>query len=428
MPFLTLEDPNARIKGSRDPLGAQPVWSRFARHVVTNLTGAANSVRNFSVPLLGRYYAQRLIERGAVTPEHAVDVVLRMEQMGAYARYKGHGVTDDIRGIERVKRFEEENRGRVYIETARRGLILSDQRIYGLWGLYTVSARASGLIPEGPAGVTEGARKLIEEEYLPHLRRIESRLMTLLAEGGRLDVRGKDPVFLALCEILPESYTPREVEFYARTLRDGLDVEEGGNGGRQRLFAQLLVDHTDLRGAITREEVVALAEAAEKRDERLGESLRRILHLESLLAPADALFDFVLAQHGQRTEEVVEALRHHWGSSVPNLDSSAFDQLLAEIRGAATDEQAAAMRHCHAALASGKYDESIRAVIAWNAEVMKTRSAAPWVRISERNTIDVRYRGAEHLLPEEDELSTLWRNQYFFDSLKKITRQLRNVA
>lgn len=428
MPFLTLEDPNARIRGSRDPLGTQPVWSRFARHVVTNLTGAANSVRNFSILLLGRYYAERLIERGDVSPEHALGVVLRMEQMGAYARYKGHGVTNDIRGIERVKRFEEENRGRVYIETGRRGLILSDQRIYGIWGLYTVSARASGLVPEGPAGVTESARKLIEGEYLPHLRAAESRLMTLLVRGGRLDVRGKDPVFLALCRILPESYTPREVEFYARTLRDGLDVQEGGNGGRQALFAQLLVDHTNLEGPLTREEVVTLAEAAKKRDEQLGRSLRRIVHLESLLAPADALFDFVLAQHGRRTEEVAEILRQHWGPRVPNLDPDAFGQLLAEIRIAATAEQTAAMRRCHSALGAGKYDEAIPAVIAWNAEVMKARSSAPWVRVSERNTIDVRYRGAEHLLPEEDELPTLWRNQYFFDSLKKITRQLRNGA
>ena len=27
--FLTLEDPNAKIKGSRDPLGAQPLWASF---------------------------------------------------------------------------------------------------------------------------------------------------------------------------------------------------------------------------------------------------------------------------------------------------------------------------------------------------------------------------------------------------------------
>jgi len=86
------------------------------------------------------------------------------------------------------------------------------------------------------------------------------------------------------------------------------------------------------------------------------------------------------------------------------------------------------MKQCQVALTSGKYDEAIRASIAWNTEVMKGRKSAPWVRISARSQIDVRYRGAERLLPEEDELPTLWRNQYFFDSLKKITRQLRNVA
>ena len=36
--FLTLEDPRANVQGSRDPLGLQPIWSRFGREVVTNLT------------------------------------------------------------------------------------------------------------------------------------------------------------------------------------------------------------------------------------------------------------------------------------------------------------------------------------------------------------------------------------------------------
>jgi hypothetical protein len=428
MPFLTLEDPNARIKGSRDPLGAQPVWAAFARHVVTNLTGAANSVRAFSILLLGRYYAQRLIENGSVAPEHALDVVLRMEQIGAYARFKGHGVTDDIRGIERVKRFEEENGGRVYIETGRRGLILSDQRIYGIWGLFTVSARVSGLIPDGPAGVTDRACDLIEAAYLPHLRAVEAPLLKLLARGGRLEVRGRDPLFAAICRVLPESYTAREAEFYGRTLRDGLEVQEGANGGRQALFSRLLRQHTRLTRPVTREEVVSLAEGAEKEDRRLGDTLRRIIHLESLLAPADALFDYLLTRDGQRPEAVSEDLLDHWGPEVPNLDSSAFDALTTEIESASTPKQAMAMRQCQIALRSGKYDSAIRAVIEWNTEVMKRRESAPWVRVSDRNRIEVRYRGAEHLLLEQDELPTLWRNQYFFDSLKKVTRQLGNVA
>ena len=48
--FLTLEDPNAKIKGSRDPLGAQPIWASFGRHVVTNLTMQTNSARGVHDP------------------------------------------------------------------------------------------------------------------------------------------------------------------------------------------------------------------------------------------------------------------------------------------------------------------------------------------------------------------------------------------
>ncbi len=134
MPFLTLEDPNAKIKGSRDPLGAQPIWIAFARHVVTNVTAAASSVRGFTILLLARHLGARLIEDGVVPQEEMLDVFLRMEQLGAYARHVGNDVEGDIRGIERVKSFLDEHRKRVFIQVDRRGLILSDQKVYGLWG------------------------------------------------------------------------------------------------------------------------------------------------------------------------------------------------------------------------------------------------------------------------------------------------------
>jgi hypothetical protein len=34
VPFLTDLDPQAAIKGSRDPLGLQTIWVRLGRHVV----------------------------------------------------------------------------------------------------------------------------------------------------------------------------------------------------------------------------------------------------------------------------------------------------------------------------------------------------------------------------------------------------------
>jgi hypothetical protein len=81
MPFLTLEDPNAKIKGSRDPLGAVPVWAAFGRHVVTNLTTPSTAVRGFTTLLLGRYFAELLVEEGAISREESLNVCLRMEQL-----------------------------------------------------------------------------------------------------------------------------------------------------------------------------------------------------------------------------------------------------------------------------------------------------------------------------------------------------------
>src|SRR5512140_701933 len=57
-PFLTDLDSRAAIKGSRDPLGVQPIWARLGRHVVGNLTTVSNSVRDFTVLLLGYHFAQ----------------------------------------------------------------------------------------------------------------------------------------------------------------------------------------------------------------------------------------------------------------------------------------------------------------------------------------------------------------------------------
>lgn len=62
-------------------------------------------------------------------------------------RHATHGVEGGIRGIERVKRNLAEG-GKVAISSNSQCRILSDQKVYGLWGLDSVSARESGLIPE----------------------------------------------------------------------------------------------------------------------------------------------------------------------------------------------------------------------------------------------------------------------------------------
>ena len=110
-PFFTEEDPNARVKGSRDPLGIQPVWTTFGRHVVGNLTSQSTSVRGFTILLLARWLTERLIERNDVSRDQALPIFQRMEQVGAYVRCAAHGVEGEIRGIERVRSNLEEYGG-----------------------------------------------------------------------------------------------------------------------------------------------------------------------------------------------------------------------------------------------------------------------------------------------------------------------------
>ena len=426
MPFLTLEDPNAKISGSRDPLGVQPIWTAFGRHAVTNLTTQSTSVRGFTILLLGRYFAADLVDRGMAAPEDALDIFLRMEQIGAYVRYVGHAVEGEIRGIERVKRFvsEQHGNGNVSIGTDRRSMILADQKVYGLWGLYSVPARTSGLLPDGTRHVTLAAREFIERNYINRLNGSAVKLRELLARGGKFRTHESNAVFSALSEVLDPRFSSKELEFYGSYLRDGKKVD-GAKPGRQERLRRLLESEYMLNEPTGRTEIVHLAKRARGLDPGLANSLERIAHLEAFLAPAAALFQHVLTRDGQRLSDVASEVRQIWGARVPNLERSAFAEMHGEIRSTSSGAVGSRMDEVHAALQSGDYEAAIEGLLAWNEQVMQTRGGAPWARVGEGRRLDVKYRGAEQLLPKEHELPELWMNSYFVDALKSVTRQLQ---
>jgi len=423
MPFLTLEDPNAKIRGSRDPLGVQPIWSAFGRHVVTNLTTVSTSVRGFTTLLLARYLSADLVDRGMATREDALDVFLRMEQICAYAQYVGHGVDDNIRGIERVKRFVDEQNGRVAIQTDRRGRILSDQKTYGLWGLYSAPARRSGLIPDGPLDVSPRVRKFIEECYVGGLNGATRPLQQLLTQGGVLDTRGGNPVFAAVALMMTRELLPDEIAFYAHFLRDGLEVENV-EPARQARFRELLQSSVDLTTPIGRAEVLQLARRARTRDQGLSMRLERIALLEAFLAPSNALFLHLLTQDDQDLDRVADEVRRRWGRRVPNLDRGAFHDLRDEIQIIVGPAMVQCMEQCYASLHDGDYKEAFLGLLDWNEIVMNDRGISPWLRCVEHGRLNVRYRDNDQLLPDKNELKELWNNSYFIDSLKSVTKQL----
>lgn len=293
--FFTLEDPRAKIQGSRDRLGVQPAWSGFGRHLVTNLTTASDSVRGFAVLLLGRYFAERLIGDGIAGEQEALPIFLRTEQLCAYARHVANAA-DDIRGIERVKKFVKEGPS-IRIENGPEGWILTDQKAYGLWGLFTVPARVSGLVGSGPVSLTVRARQFVESEYLPHLNPVFDALCRLVREDSSTQATSADPAMKALTSALPNKLSANERAFYGEYLRDARAVSGKNGSGLQPDLADLLAQRTDLSAAAERHEVVALAEASNTTRPELERRLRRVARLEALLVPAALILDFALTRH-----------------------------------------------------------------------------------------------------------------------------------
>ncbi len=424
--FLTLQDPRARVKGSRDALGVQPIWTAFARQVIANLTTVTDSLRGFTVLLLGRYFGDRLIREGKIEEADVVDAFLRMEQLCGYARCLGP--SDDeaslgrILGIERIMGRINRRSGSVRIGISAEAAILSDQKSYGLWGLFSVAARASKLLPDGPVGLSPDARAFVEAHYLPPLDPALTELMNLIAGEGTVSLEPLDPVLAHLRDVVAVRPSAAERDFYRRYLCDGTGSDQLPPG-RQRTFRRLLQTHSALRRSTSRADFVSIRKAAQQQDPELARRIGDIIALESLLAPCDALFAFLQARHGQPVAEVAATLNGSWGSSVPNLDPDAFEEILGRIDRVVGADITGQMARVHGSLLTGQYRTAIEHLLEWNRIVMMNRSSSPWVRMDAGQKLRVRYRGLERGLPTAEAVKSLWRYTYFVDTLKALVVQ-----
>jgi len=215
-PFLTAADSRAQVKGSRDPLGMQPIWVRVGRHCVGNLTTVSNSVRGFTSLLLGLYFADRVQEHER--PSSSLEVFIRWEQLVAYSRGAAAG-DFDFRGTERVQqRLSKSHEVTLSAEPSHQ--ILGDQKIYGLWGLFSVPSRTSGLLQGEPPRLTDAGRSFVEAEYLPALAEVagkEARKIVELLSLRRasLDLSGRERALAqAIAALHRPKLSKRERTFY----------------------------------------------------------------------------------------------------------------------------------------------------------------------------------------------------------------------
>jgi hypothetical protein len=422
--FLTELDSRAGIKRSRDPLGLVPLWGYFGRKVVGNLTTVTNSVRGFTTTLFGYYFAREVQEREARSTQSTLELFLKFEQLAGYSRYRCAN-DGEFRGITYVKRnLAKGNTVRLSARTEDQ--ILSNQKIYSLWGLYSVPARASGLLQQGQNELTASARAFVESQYIAILDREGlkgGREIVDLLRVPRPEVQlaGKhERIARAIAHLLRPKYSVAERDFYRSHLV--LGGSEDSTAGLQSRAAELMSE-LPRREQFNRPELRHLIkQATSRRDgwEALALALQRIDHLESVLIPAASAFGYLLARNGRNLGEVTADLAKHWGS-LRHIDVEACRALRPELE-AASSEASAAERWVKMAeaLAAGEYKAVLKLLLEHNAAVMQGRNgSAPWVRLV-AGRLDVRFRDEAIQLPGRQDLPDAWVNNYFLNPLKDV--------
>jgi hypothetical protein len=422
MPFLTDLDSRAEVKGSRDPLGLVPMWARFGREVVGNLTTVTSSVRGFTTLLVGLELADMLQEQLRNDAPARLPTFLRFEQLAGYARVKTNG-DREVRGYRRVARRLTERR-RVRISADADDQILSSQKMYGLWGLFSAPARASELLISGEQRPTEDARGFVERHYFPMLGNgagLRPLLDLLRRESFDLEPDGRHAdLLVAIGRIHSRRLRADERTFYREHLAYGGSIDS--THGKQPALAQIL------EGIDAEEFGFREFRAVQKKargNEALSMCLEKIGWLERLIAPAALLFGFLQNRDGRTAASTAEEIAHTWQRPLA-LDLNGLRMIQAEMAAALqSDEEAALWLVLAEQLARGGYSTVVELLVRINTSVMRRRhGAAAWIAL-EGGRIRVRLADEPSDLVSINEAEKRWRSTYFINSLWQVARDVR---
>ena len=125
--FITEPDINFRIKGSRDPLGFQPIWQKLGRKVIKDLSTVSINIRDFQLMSFAWYFCGDSPDKNFMAFFH------KFEQACAYTR-ELYFEKSGYNGKEFVSKRRNDLNFR--LSTNNADTILSNQKAYGVFGKY----------------------------------------------------------------------------------------------------------------------------------------------------------------------------------------------------------------------------------------------------------------------------------------------------
>jgi hypothetical protein len=407
--FFTDLDESLRPKGSRDPIGLEPIWSQVGRRLVGNLTTVTRSLDNFIVTLVGFAVAANTDTAAKAVEPGSAEFYLRFErfeQIAAWARYVDDA--PDVIGTRMLaERNQTRNGGVVDVGPGPAARILADQRRSGLWGLYSSALMGTKLVDSKRALKPEG--HLLVKPFLDYYKKLQTFRRHMDDRDRTIRVK---PEAINLRELLRCSGRDALAE---RLLRDG-------GGHMQQAIYQFA--RTNAFAQVKSPQDLFAALAAYDDSHELQAYAKHVIELERVLVVVACAFDFLLGPQQRRLDEVAEAFaKKGWGDKevwqALSLPGDDFRSKFIAVWQQRVKRLYEAIGH----LKAGDIPAFIRALLAFHADVMKERGGPAWVSIDAQNLMRG-IIGQTGALEAPQKLLTGWNNDYFVGAFISLTRAI----
>lgn len=378
MYFITKQDPNYIIKGSRDPLGFQVIWQNTARQLIPNLSTVSNNIIDFQVMCLANYYK---LEHRLEEQEYRL-LFSRLEKLFGYVRFaKNHKL--GFNGVDKIRKLYQNAKSELKLSDDVE--ILSNQRAYGIWGKYNRPFQESGLIQD--EDMMDVVKQKINSNSFS--KNILQRVL-LTNNQKNFFIRMDD---LEKLNHLIEKPTNKEKElFIDKLLRDKINnsLLKEFNNDPELLKLNPYQTIQQIRSKSINNDLI--------------EILDKISRTEQILCPLNRVFRHLQTKASWTISEIENDENI---ASVPkNIDDTGLDEKLKRLNYILKKDNL----------------EMVNGIVNQNKEVTELRKSAAWMEFNE-NRLEVNLNDGGFPLHTIN-VNTDYDNSYFLDSYSNLYAQL----
>lgn len=405
---VTLEDRSLSLALSgRDPLGIMPIWQHRARDIVPFLTAASRLAEGFHILLIGLAWWPVFATIHKRPKQDIVKFFLLLEQAFARATRCNGEFEWKLPGAKRLYSGESG----VWIGLRSEHFLLDNQQTNGVWGLYRGPALNAKLIDAS----NQICNPTLESEIKAKTRFIEALFTSInsaitssplqVAEIAKYRTKFIVGALSNLISELP----------FKRTIRD--NFVSPTQPEITRLLAALALEQK------ADSEIASFIDLAIDRYPAHSSVLRNILRCEHYLAPLEAIFEYICSYHGRYLTEAANSIPIDLAEIMKARDDFQRDDYQRPLPNQGLSKIRSDL------LLKFRLDSSrtlIESVLNHHLEISKARRNAPWVCVGESGRLDCRLSVRT---PPEEQLSpwTAWRNSYYIDTLRGLSRQISPV-